>query len=56
MLVFPMHHSKLVLFNVRFEVLTVVNVEYYAVQCDRKLHACIFRVHCPEDVDRSPKL
>jgi len=54
-MVFAMHLSKLVLFNVRFEVLIVVNVGCYAIQCDERItcvskeHACIFRVHCPED-------
>jgi hypothetical protein len=32
-----MHLSKLVLFNVRFEVLIVVNVGCYAIHCDREL-------------------
>jgi hypothetical protein len=34
---FAMPLSKLVLFNVRFEVLIVVNVGCYVIHCDREL-------------------
>jgi hypothetical protein len=37
MLLFAMHVSKLILFNVTFEVLIVVNVGCYSMQPDRKL-------------------